>query len=137
MVWSENGFFFTRDALDFAGGTVVHINAGISGLVGCLMLGKRMGYPKEPLPPHSLTMTLIGTGLLWVGWFGFNAASALGANASAALAMINTLVATAAGAIAWLVAEKLAGHKSTLLGGCSGVIAGLVVISPAAGNAGP
>lgn len=137
MVWSENGFFFTRDALDFAGGTVVHINAGISGLVGCLMLGKRIGYPKEPLPPHSLTMTLIGTGLLWVGWFGFNAGSALGANASAALAMINTLVATAAGAIAWLVAEKLAGHKSTLLGGCSGVIAGLVVITPAAGNAGP
>ncbi len=137
MVWSEGGFFFERGALDFAGGTVVHINAGVSGLVGCMILGKRIGYLKEALPPHSLTMTLIGTGLLWVGWFGFNAGSALGANGGAALAMINTFVATAAGAIAWLVAEKLAGHKSTLLGGCSGVIAGLVAITPAAGNSGP
>ena len=137
MVWSEGGFFFERGALDFAGGTVVHINAGVSGLVGCLILGKRIGYLKEALPPHSLTMTLIGTGLLWVGWFGFNAGSALGANGGAGLAMINTFTATAAGAIAWLVAERLSGHKSTLLGGCSGVIAGLVAITPAAGNAGP
>ena len=137
MVWSADGFFFVRGALDFAGGTVVHINAGISGLVGCLMLGKRLGYQREPMPPHSLTMTLIGTGLLWVGWFGFNAGSALGAGGVAGLAMINTFTATAAGGIAWIVAEKVAGHKSTLLGACSGVIAGLVAITPAAGNAGP
>ena len=137
MVWSEGGYFFEMGALDFAGGTVVHINAGVSGLVGCLILGKRIGYLKEALPPHSLTMTLIGTGLLWVGWFGFNAGSALGANDAAGLAMVNTFTATAAGAVAWLVAEKIAGHKSTLLGGCSGVIAGLVAITPAAGNAGP
>jgi Amt family ammonium transporter len=137
MVWSAGGVFFEMGALDFAGGTVVHINAGVSGLVGCLFLGKRIGYLKEALPPHSLVMTLIGTGLLWVGWFGFNAGSALGANGTAGLAMVNTLVATAAGGVAWLVAEKVAGHKSTLLGGCSGVIAGLVAITPAAANAGP
>ena len=137
MVWSDGGFFFERGALDFAGGTVVHINAGVSGLIGCLILGKRIGYLKEALPPHSLTMTFIGTGLLWIGWFGFNAGSALGANADAGLAMINTFTATAAGAIAWLVAERLSGHKPTLLGGCSGVIAGLVAITPAAGFAGP
>lgn len=137
MVWSAGGVFFEMGALDFAGGTVVHINAGVSGLVGCIILGKRIGYLKEALPPHSLVMTMIGTGLLWVGWFGFNAGSALGANGTAGLAMVNTLVATAAGAIAWLVAEKLAGHKSTLLGGCSGAIAGLVAITPAAANAGP
>lgn len=137
MVWSAGGIFFEMGALDFAGGTVVHINAGISGLVGCLMLGKRIGYLKEALPPHSLVMTLIGTGLLWVGWFGFNAGSALGANGTAGLAMLNTFVATAAGGIAWLVAEKAVGHKSSLLGACSGVIAGLVAITPAAANAGP
>ena len=137
MVWSAGGFFFERGALDFAGGTVVHINAGVSGLVGCLILGKRIGYLKEALAPHSLTMTLIGTGLLWVGWFGFNAGSALGAGAGAGLAMVNTFTATAAGALAWLAAEKLSGHKPTLLGGCSGVIAGLVAITPAAGFAGP
>jgi Amt family ammonium transporter len=137
MVWSTGGFFFERGALDFAGGTVVHINAGVSGLVGCLILGRRIGYLKEALPPHSLTMTFIGTGLLWVGWFGFNAGSALGANGGAGLAMINTFTATAAGAIAWLAAERLSGHKPTLLGGCSGVIAGLVAITPAAGFAGP
>ena len=137
MVWSAGGFFFEKGALDFAGGTVVHINAGVSGLVGCLILGKRIGYLKEALPPHSLTMTLIGTGLLWVGWFGFNAGSALGAGSAAGLAMINTFTATAAGAIAWLIAERLSGHKSTLLGGCSGVIAGLVAITPAAGFSGP
>jgi Amt family ammonium transporter len=137
MVWSAGGVFFEMGALDFAGGTVVHINAGVSGLVGCLLLGKRIGYLKEALPPHSLVMTMIGTGLLWIGWFGFNAGSALGANGTAGLAMINTLVATAAGCIAWLVAEKAVGHKSSLLGGCSGVIAGLVAITPAAANAGP
>ena len=137
MVWASGGFFFEKGALDFAGGTVVHINAGVSGLVGCLILGKRTGYLKEAMPPHSLTATLIGTGLLWVGWFGFNAGSALGASGTAGLAMINTFTATAAAAIAWLVAEKVSGHKSTLLGACSGVIAGLVAITPAAGNAGP
>ncbi len=137
MVWSGGGYFFEMGALDFAGGTVVHINAGVSGLIGCLILGKRMGFPKEPMPPHSLTMTFIGTGMLWVGWFGFNAGSALGAGGGAGLAMINTFTATAAGAVAWLVAEKVAGHKSSLLGGCSGIIAGLVAITPAAGNSGP
>jgi ammonium transporter len=137
MVWSAGGFFFEKGALDFAGGTVVHINAGVSGLVGCLILGKRIGYLKEVLAPHSLTMTFIGTGLLWVGWFGFNAGSALGAGSGAGLAMINTLTATAAAAVAWMVAEKVAGHKPSLLGGCSGVIAGLVAITPAAGFAGP
>jgi len=137
MVWASGGYFFEMGALDFAGGTVVHINAGVSGLIGCIILGKRQGYLKEAMPPHSLTATLIGTGLLWVGWFGFNAGSALGASGTAGLAMINTFTATAAAAIAWLVAEKVSGHKSTLLGGCSGVIAGLVAITPAAGNAGP
>lgn len=137
MVWASGGFFFEKGALDFAGGTVVHINAAITGLVGCLVVGKRKGYLKEAMPPHSLTMTFIGTGMLWVGWFGFNAGSALGANGSAALAMINTFVATAGGALAWIVTEKLVGHKPTLLGACSGVVAGLVAITPAAGNAGP
>jgi len=124
-------------ALDFAGGTVVHINAGVSALVACIILGKRMGYPKEPMPPHSMTLTVVGTGLLWVGWFGFNAGSALEANGSAALAMINTFVATASAALAWMVAERVAGHKASALGFCSGVIAGLVAVTPAAGNSGP
>ncbi len=137
MVWATGGLFFDMGALDFAGGTVVHINAGVSALVACILLGKRMGYPKEPMPPHSLTLTMVGTGLLWVGWFGFNAGSALEANGSAALAMINTFVATAAGALAWMLVEKLAGHKPSSLGFCSGVIAGLVAITPAAGNSGP
>ncbi|AGH49835.1 MULTISPECIES: ammonium transporter [Sphingomonadales] len=137
MVWSAGGFFFERGALDFAGGTVVHINAGVSGLVGCLLLGKRIGYQRDVLAPHSLTMTFIGTGLLWVGWFGFNAGSALAANGTAGLAMINTFTATAAAALVWMLAEKVAGHKPSLLGGCSGVIAGLVAVTPAAGNAGP
>jgi Amt family ammonium transporter len=137
MVWSSTGYFFKMGALDFAGGTVVHINAGVAGLVGCLILGKRIGYQKEILAPHSMTNTLIGTGLLWVGWFGFNAGSALAANGTAALAMINTFVATAAALIAWLVAERVAGHKPSLLGACSGAVAGLVAVTPAAGNAGP
>jgi len=137
MVWSGGGLFFEMGALDFAGGTVVHINAGVSGLIGCLILGKRQGYLKEAMPPHSLTATLIGTGLLWVGWFGFNAGSALGAGGTAGLAMINTFTATAAAALAWVIAEKVLGRKPTLLGACSGVIAGLVAITPAAGNAGP
>jgi Amt family ammonium transporter len=137
MVWASSGKFFAMGALDFAGGTVVHINSGVSALVACLMLGKRMGYPNEPMPPHSLTMTAIGTGLLWVGWFGFNAGSALEANGSAALAMINTFVGTAAGGLAWMVAEKIAGHKGSALGFCSGIVVGLVAVTPAAGNSGP
>ncbi|MPT47774.1 MAG: ammonium transporter [Sphingobium sp.] len=137
MVWASGGLFFDMGALDFAGGTVVHINAGVSALVACILLGKRLGYPKEPMPPHSLTLTMVGTGLLWVGWFGFNAGSALAANGTAALAMINTFVATAAGALAWMVVEKISGHKPSSLGYCSGVIAGLVAITPAAGNSGP
>ena len=137
MVWAGGGLLFEDGALDFAGGTVVHINAGVSGLVLAYLLGKRRGYPAEPMMPHSLTLTMVGTGLLWVGWFGFNAGSALEADASAGLAMINTFVATAAGALAWMVLERLAGHKGSALGFCSGVIAGLVAVTPAAGNAGP
>jgi Amt family ammonium transporter len=137
MVWEARGVFFVMGALDFAGGTVVHINAGVSALVAALMLGKRKGYPTEPMPPHSLTLTFVGTGLLWVGWFGFNAGSALEANGSAALAMINTFVATASAGLFWMLAEKLSGHKGSALGYCSGIIAGLVAVTPAAGNSGP
>ena len=137
MVWATGGLFFEMGALDFAGGTVVHINAGVSALVAFIILGKRMGFPKEPMPPHSLTLTVVGTGLLWVGWFGFNAGSALEANGSAALAMINTFVATAAGGLFWMIAERMSGHKGSALGFCSGIIAGLVAVTPAAGNSGP
>ena len=137
MVWEARGVFFVMGALDFAGGTVVHINAGVSALVAALILGKRRGYPHEPMPPHSLTLTMVGTGLLWVGWFGFNAGSALEANGSAALAMINTFVATASAGLFWMIAERTAGHKPSALGFCSGVIAGLVAVTPAAGNSGP
>ncbi|MBX7460049.1 ammonium transporter [Qipengyuania huizhouensis] len=137
MVWAGGGLLFEDGALDFAGGTVVHINAGVSGLVLAYLLGKRRGWPQEPMMPHSMTLTMVGTGLLWVGWFGFNAGSALEADGSAGLAMINTFVATAAGALAWMVIERLAGHKGSALGFCSGVIAGLVAVTPAAGNSGP
>ena len=137
MVWAASGLFFGMGALDFAGGTVVHINAGVSALVAALILGKRIGYAKEIMAPHSLTLTMVGTGMLWVGWFGFNAGSALEANGSAALAMINTFVATASAALAWMLVEKLAGHKPSSLGLASGIIAGLVAVTPAAGNAGP
>lgn len=139
MVWAGNGLLFNWEpaALDFAGGTVVHINAGISALVGAIILGPRLGYKKDIMAPHSLVMTLIGTGLLWVGWFGFNAGSALEANGSAALAMINTFVATAAGVLFWMLTERMLGHKGSLLGACSGAIAGLVAVTPAAGNSGP
>jgi Amt family ammonium transporter len=137
MVWATGGKFFDMGALDFAGGTVVHINAGVSALVAALILGKRIGYPKEVMAPHSMTLTFVGTGLLWVGWFGFNAGSALEANGSAALAMINTFVATASAALAWMATEKIFGHKPSALGFCSGVIAGLVAVTPAAGNSGP
>lgn len=137
MVWAASGLFFKAGALDFAGGTVVHINAGVSALVASLILGKRMGYPTTPMPPHSLTLTGVGTGLLWVGWFGFNAGSALEANGSAGLAMINTFVATASGGLFLMLAERLAGHKGSALGFCSGIVAGLVAVTPAAGNSGP
>jgi Amt family ammonium transporter len=137
MVWEARGVFFAMGALDFAGGTVVHINAGVSALVAALILGKRRGYPAEPMPPHSLTLTMVGTGLLWVGWFGFNAGSALEANGSAALAMINTFVATASAGLFWMLTERAMGHKASALGFCSGIVAGLVAVTPAAGNSGP
>ena len=143
MVWyaggtpETTGLIFGWGALDFAGGTVVHINAGISALVGAMILGPRLGYKTEVMAPHSLTMTLIGTGLLWCGWFGFNAGSALEANGSAGLALINTFVATAAGVLFWMLSERMMGHKGSLLGACSGAIAGLVAVTPAAGNSGP
>ncbi len=137
MVWAASGYFFKEGALDFAGGTVVHINAGVSALVLAILLGKRVGFPAERMAPHSLTLTMVGTGLLWVGWFGFNAGSALEANGSAALAMINTFVATASAGLFWMLAEKLSGHKGSALGFCSGIIAGLVAVTPAAGNSGP
>lgn len=134
---ADAGMLFKWGALDFAGGTVVHINAGIAGLVGCLLLGKRVGYGKELMAPHSLTMTLIGAALLWVGWFGFNAGSNLEANGTAALAMVNTFVATAAAALGWLFVEWAAKGKPSLLGMVSGAVAGLVAVTPAAGFVGP
>ncbi|GGB88750.1 ammonium transporter [Novosphingobium endophyticum] len=137
MVWAGGGLLFEMGALDFAGGTVVHINAGVSALVAALILGKRKGYPAEPMPPHSLTLTMVGTGLLWVGWFGFNAGSELEADGTAGLAMINTFVATASAGLFWMLAERFSGHKGSALGFCSGIIAGLVAVTPAAGNSGP
>ena len=137
MVWAGGGLLFELGALDFAGGTVVHINAGVSALVAAFILGKRNGYPAEPMPPHSMTLTMVGTGLLWVGWFGFNAGSELEADGTAGLAMINTFVATASAGLAWMAVEKLMGHKGSALGLCSGIIAGLVAVTPAAGNSGP
>ncbi len=131
------GFLFQKGALDFAGGTVVHINAGIAGLVGCLMIGKRIGYKKESLAPHSVTMTMVGASLLWVGWFGFNVGSNLEANGLAALVFVNTLLASAAATLAWTAAEWLMRGKPSMLGGASGAIAGLVAITPACGWAGP
>jgi Amt family ammonium transporter len=136
-VTGNAGFLFQMGALDFAGGTVVHINAGIAGLVGCLMIGKRIGYGKEAMPPHSLTMTMIGAALLWVGWFGFNAGSNLEANGVTALAFVNTFVATAAAALSWLFAEWASKGKPSLLGMVSGAVAGLVAVTPASGFAGP
>lgn len=134
---ADAGMLFKWGALDFAGGTVVHINAGIAGLVGCILIGKRVGYGKELMAPHSLTMTLIGGALLWVGWFGFNAGSNLEANGTAALAMVNTFVATAAAAVAWLFVEWAVKGKPSMLGMVSGAVAGLVAVTPAAGFAGP
>jgi ammonium transporter, Amt family len=136
-VTSNAGLAFQWGALDFAGGTVVHINAGIAGLMCALVVGKRVGYGREAMPPHSLTLTLVGASLLWVGWFGFNAGSALEAGGTAALAMINTFVATAAAALAWLLAERIFKGKPSLLGAASGAVAGLVAVTPASGFAGP
>ncbi len=134
---TDMGLLWGWGALDFAGGTVVHINAGVAGLIGCLIIGPRIGYKKEPMPPHSLVMTMIGASLLWIGWFGFNAGSALESNAFAALAFINTFVATAAAGAAWAIIEQITHKKPSLLGGVSGVVAGLVAITPAAGFAHP
>ena len=131
------GLAFQWGALDFAGGTVVHINSGIAALVGALVVGKRVGFGKEAMPPHSLTLTLVGGALLWVGWFGFNAGSALEAGGTASLAMINTFVATAGAALAWLLAENISKGKPSLLGAVTGAVAGLVAVTPAAGFAGP
>jgi Amt family ammonium transporter len=146
MVWfwggpsaysDPSGLIFSFGAIDFAGGTVVHINAGIAGIVGALMIGKRIGYKKDVMAPHSMTLTMVGASLLWVGWFGFNAGSNLEANAYAVLAMINTFVATAAAAVTWIVLESLLRGKASMLGAVSGAVTGLVAVTPAAGFAGP
>jgi Amt family ammonium transporter len=133
---ASGGFIWQMGALDFAGGTVVHINAGIAGLVGAFLVGKRLGWGREVIRPHSLTMTMIGASLLWFGWFGFNAGSALEANASAALAFLNTYLATACAVLAWTCAEWVLKGKPSMLGAASGAVAGLVAITPAAGNVG-
>ncbi len=146
MVWywggpsayaDPSGFLFGKGALDFAGGTVVHINAAMAALMGAVVLGKRIGYGKEPMAPHSLTMTMIGASLLWVGWFGFNAGSNLEATGTAVLAMVNTVVATAAAAFAWMMAEWMLKGKPSMLGLASGAVAGLVAVTPACGFIGP
>jgi Amt family ammonium transporter len=143
MVWDANGLIFTGGhaggiaALDFAGGTVVHINAGIAGLVGAIMVGKRAGYGKDNMAPHSMTLTMVGASILFVGWFGFNAGSNLEANGGAALAMINTFTATAGAILAWVVIEGMTRGKASMLGAASGVVAGLVAVTPAAGLIGP
>ncbi|MBA3879112.1 MAG: ammonia channel protein [Sphingobium sp.] len=134
---TDSGYLFGKGALDFAGGTVVHINAGIAGLVGCLIIGKRKGYKSEPMPPHSLTMTMIGASLLWVGWFGFNAGSNLESNGVTAVAFVNTYVATAAAAVSWALIEQFVHKKPSLLGAVTGAVAGLVAITPASGFAAP
>ncbi len=138
MVWSGDGaLLWDWGVLDFAGGTVVHINAGIAGLVACLVLGKRKGYPHTAMPPHSLGYTLIGASMLWVGWFGFNAGSAVAADGAAGMAMLVTQVATATAALGWMTAEWLAHGKPSVLGIASGAVAGLVAVTPAAGTCGP
>ena len=136
IVWG-GGLLGSDGALDFAGGTVVHINAGIAGLVGAYMVGKRIGYGKEALTPHSLTLTMVGASLLWVGWFGFNAGSAGAANGNAGLAFVNTVLATAAATLSWIAGEALHKGKASMLGAASGAVAGLVAVTPAAGFVGP
>lgn len=135
-VFSPNGWLFQLGALDFAGGTVVHINAGIAALAAVLVAGRRRGWPSEPMPPHSLPLTLLGTGMLWFGWFGFNAGSALGASGLAAQAFINTHLAAAAAMLGWLLVERMRGGSATTLGAASGAVAGLVAITPCAGFVG-
>ena len=137
MVWGAGGYLLGKGALDFAGGTVVHINAAVAGLVGAYMVGKRIGYGRESMAPHSLTLTMVGASLLWVGWFGFNAGSNLESNAGATLAFINTMLATAAAVLAWSVGEALTKGKASMLGAASGAVAGLVAITPACGTVGP
>ncbi len=137
MVWDGSGFLFNLGALDFAGGTVVHINAGIAALMGALVIGPRIGFGKDMMAPHSMTLTLVGAGILWVGWFGFNAGSNLEANGGAALAMINTFTATAGAIVAWSIIETFTRGKASLLGAASGMVAGLVAVTPAAGTVGP
>ena len=137
MVWDSDGLLYGWGALDFAGGTVVHINAGIAALVGALLVGKRVGYGKDNMAPHSMTLTMVGASMLWVGWFGFNAGSNLEATGGAALAMINTFTATAGAIVAWVVIEGLIRGKASMLGAASGLVAGLVAVTPAAGFVGP
>jgi Amt family ammonium transporter len=137
IMWQSDGFMFKAGILDYAGGTVVHINAGIAGLVSCLVLGKRMGYPKSPMPPHNLVLSVIGASLLWVGWFGFNAGSALTSGGRAGMAMTTTQIATAAAGIAWMLTEWLTKKKPSVLGIISGAVAGLVAITPASGFVNP
>lgn len=137
MVWATGGLLFEKGDLDFAGGTVVHINSGIAALVGALVLGKRIGYGRDAMPPHNLPFTLIGAALLWVGWFGFNAGSNLEATGIAVLALLNTILATSAAALAWMLVETLITKKPSMLGIASGAIAGLVAVTPAAGLIGP
>jgi Amt family ammonium transporter len=137
MVWAGSGLIFNWGALDFAGGTVVHINAGIAALVGCLIIGKRAGYPKDMAPPHSMSFTMVGASLLWVGWFGFNAGSNLEANGTTALVMLNTFTATAGAIVAWAAIEGVVRGKASMLGAASGLVAGLVAVTPACGTIGP
>jgi len=137
MVWDANGLIFNMGALDFAGGTVVHINAGIAALVASIIVGPRLGLGKDMMAPHSMTLTLVGAGILWVGWFGFNAGSNLEANGGAALAMINTFTATAGAILAWAAVEAILRGKASMLGAASGLVAGLVAVTPAAGSIGP
>lgn len=137
MVWDVSGLLFTMGAIDFAGGTVVHINAGVAALVGCLVAGPRIGFGRENMAPHSMVMTMIGASMLWVGWFGFNVGSNLEANSGAGLAMINTFVATAAATLAWSLIEALERGKASMLGAASGMVAGLVAVTPACGTVGP
>jgi ammonium transporter, Amt family len=137
MVWDAAGLIFNMGAIDFAGGTVVHINAGIAALVGCLLIGKRVGFGKENMAPHSMVMTMIGASMLWVGWFGFNVGSNLEANGGATLAMINTFIATAAATLTWSALEGIQRGKASMLGAASGMVTGLVAITPACGTIGP
>jgi Amt family ammonium transporter len=138
MAWSgDGGFFWDLGVLDFAGGTVVHINAGIAGLVAALLIGKRIGYPETAITPHNLTLTVVGASMLWVGWFGFNAGSAAAANGAAGMAMLVTQISTASAALAWMFVEWMRHKKPSVLGIVTGAVAGLVAITPASGSVGP